>query len=248
MRPCITRVAIVTIFAIFAAAALAAPAQASPAPSPAAPPAAPPAADRPHPVLLAARASAAPQVIVRRGDSLSLIAKRACPKRPRFWMAVWWANRKRVDNPNEIYPGQRLVVPSCSPVRRAHAAAALAAIPAPPPPPPAAAAPASPPAGAAAPAPAPRRHHHSRAPPAQAASYSGSGMEACIISRESGGNPRAVNPTSGAGGLYQFLPSTWAALGHSGQPQNASVAEQRQAFEQEVAASGYSAWTPYDGC
>jgi hypothetical protein len=32
----------------------------------------------------------------------------------------------------------------------------------------------------------------------------------CIINRESGGNPNAVNRRSGARGLGQFLPSTWA--------------------------------------
>lgn len=88
--------------------------------------------------------------------------------------------------------------------------------------------------------------HVSSAP----ATYTPSGgMESCIVAAESGGNARAVNPSSGAGGLYQFLPSTWAALGHSGLPENASVAEQTQAFHQEVAQDGgYSAWTPYDSC
>ncbi len=81
------------------------------------------------------------------------------------------------------------------------------------------------------------------------ATYSGgSGYQARVIAAESGGNASAVNPSSGAGGLYQFLPSTWAALGHSGLPQNASVAEQNQAFQQEYAQSGGSAWSPYDGC
>jgi len=75
-----------------------------------------------------------------------------------------------------------------------------------------------------------------------------SAFQACVIQRESGGNPSAVNPSSGAGGLYQFLPSTWQALGHSGLPENASVAEQNQAFQQEYAQSGTSAWSPYDGC
>lgn len=32
---------------------------------------------------------------------------------------------------------------------------------------------------------------------------------ACIIRRESGGNPNAVNRSSGASGLGQFLASTW---------------------------------------
>jgi soluble lytic murein transglycosylase-like protein len=69
-----------------------------------------------------------------------------------------------------------------------------------------------------------------------------------VISAESGGNPNAVNPSSGAGGLYQFLPSTWHALGHSGNPQDASVAEQNAAFQQQYAQSGGSAWSAYDGC
>ena len=96
------------------------------------------------------------------------------------------------------------------------------------------------------------RHPAAAPAPAQpAASYSGypaSGFQACVISRESGGNPRAVNASSGAGGLYQFLPSTWAALGHSGLPENASVAEQNQAFAQQYAQSGTAAWSAYDGC
>lgn len=37
-----------------------------------------------------------------------------------------------------------------------------------------------------------------------------------MIARESGGNAQAVNPASGAGGLYQFLPGTWQSLGYSG--------------------------------
>ena len=79
--------------------------------------------------------------------------------------------------------------------------------------------------------------------------YIGSGsFQQCVIMRESGGNPSAVNPYSGAGGLYQFLPSTWAALGFPGLPQDASVAMQNAAFEKEYAQSGTSAWAPYDGC
>jgi hypothetical protein len=80
-------------------------------------------------------------------------------------------------------------------------------------------------------------------------SYRGSGgCQSHIIADESGGNARAVNPSSGAGGLYQFLPSTWQGLGHSGLAQNASVAEQNQAYHQQVAQSGYSAWAASGGC
>lgn len=79
--------------------------------------------------------------------------------------------------------------------------------------------------------------------------YSGNGgCQSHIIRDESGGNARAVNPASGAGGLYQFLPSTWHALGHSGLPQYASVAEQNQAYHQQVSQSGYSAWSASGGC
>ena len=76
----------------------------------------------------------------------------------------------------------------------------------------------------------------------------GGGCQSVIIRDESGGNARAVNPSSGAGGLYQFLPSTWHALGHSGLPQDASVAEQNQAYYQQVAQSGYTAWDASGGC
>ena len=42
---------------------------------------------------------------------------------------------------------------------------------------------------------------------------------------ESGGNPRAVNP-AGYYGLYQFSPQSWASVGGSGLPSQASAAEQ----------------------
>ena len=35
-----------------------------------------------------------------------------------------------------------------------------------------------------------------------------------------------MNPTSGAGGYYQIMPSTWAAYGGTGAPQNAPMSEQ----------------------
>jgi hypothetical protein len=77
-------------------------------------------------------------------------------------------------------------------------------------------------------------------------------FEACVISRESGGNPRAVNPSSGAGGLFQFLPSTWAGLGYAsaypGGAQTAPVSVQEAAFAKLYAEAGTSPWAPYDGC
>lgn len=46
-------------------------------------------------------------------------------------------------------------------------------------------------------------------------------IPAYICQRESGGSYTAVNPSSGAGGKYQFMPSTWRALGGTGLPQHA---------------------------
>lgn len=77
-------------------------------------------------------------------------------------------------------------------------------------------------------------------------------FQACVISRESSGVPTAVNSESGAGGLYQFLPSTWAGLpasaGYPGGAQTAPVSVQNEAFAEAYAESGTSPWAPYDGC
>jgi septal ring factor EnvC (AmiA/AmiB activator) len=63
-----------------------------------------------------------------------------------------------------------------------------------------------------------------------------------IVMCESGGNFNAVNPSSGAGGAYQILPSTWELYGGRGAPQNASPGEQSDIAAQIWADSGSSAW------
>lgn len=63
-----------------------------------------------------------------------------------------------------------------------------------------------------------------------------------IVMCESGGNFNAVNPSSGAGGAYQILPSTWRLYGGSGSPQDASPSEQSSIASQIWADSGPSAW------
>ncbi len=72
-----------------------------------------------------------------------------------------------------------------------------------------------------------------------------------IMQCESGGNPNAVNPYSGASGLYQFLPTTWAVASVK-----AGVGD-RSVFDGEaniIAAAwlagyyesrGYSPWQPW---
>jgi peptidoglycan hydrolase CwlO-like protein len=63
-----------------------------------------------------------------------------------------------------------------------------------------------------------------------------------IVMCESGGNYSAVNPSSGAGGAYQILPSTWELYGGKGEPQNAPKAEQDRIAAEIWADSGSSAW------
>lgn len=67
-------------------------------------------------------------------------------------------------------------------------------------------------------------------------------IPAGIVMCESGGSYSAVNPSSGAGGAYQILPSTWALYGGQGLPQNASPSEQDRIAAQIWADSGGSAW------
>lgn len=67
-------------------------------------------------------------------------------------------------------------------------------------------------------------------------------IPAYIVMCESGGNYGAVNPSSGAGGAYQILPSTWELYGGQGEPQNAPKAEQDRIAGEIWADSGSSAW------
>ena len=63
-----------------------------------------------------------------------------------------------------------------------------------------------------------------------------------IVMCESGGDYGAVNPSSGAGGAYQILPSTWDLYGGQGEPQNAPKAEQDRIAGEIWADSGTGAW------
>ncbi len=67
-------------------------------------------------------------------------------------------------------------------------------------------------------------------------------VPAYIVMCESGGDYSAVNPSSGAGGAYQILPSTWELYGGQGAPQDAPKAEQDRIAAAIWADSGPSAW------
>ena len=208
----------------------------------------------------AAAAPAPAHYTVRPGDSLSDIARREYGSAA-DWPALWWINRHAVTDPDVLAAGQRLRLSAWHPRQAWLDQAARAAIPAPARP---ASAPAAAVAGSAGPAPAPPAGTSpadtsparispagtspagiSRAGTSSAAPGS---FQACVIARESGGNAHAVNPASGAGGLYGFLPGTWQSLGYSGLPQDAPVSVQNAAFQQAYAQSGTSPWAPSDGC
>ncbi|HZE07052.1 MAG TPA: transglycosylase family protein [Solirubrobacteraceae bacterium] len=83
----------------------------------------------------------------------------------------------------------------------------------------------------------------SASPGTTAASGSGGySIPSGIVQCESGGNYGAVNPSTGAGGAYQILPSTWQAYGGQGLPQDASPAEQNRIAAEIYASQGPSAW------
>ena len=67
-------------------------------------------------------------------------------------------------------------------------------------------------------------------------------IPAAIVMCESGGNYQALNPSSGAGGAYQIIPSTWAAYGGEGLAHRASKAEQDRIAALIWADAGPGAW------
>lgn len=192
----------------------------------------------PHPAAVLLGNNSQKSIIVHRGQTLSSIAARVLGS-PKRWPILWWDNKRKVPNPNMLRVGTRLYYGTWNHVKPWLQDRAMEAIPKPPPPPPTPIA-----------APSSSTPQPVASTPVSSTSYSGApgSFQACVIASESGGDPSIVNPTSGAGGLYQFLPSTWAALGFPGLPQDASVAMQNAAFAKAYAKSGTSPWRPYDGC
>ena len=170
---------------------------------------------------------------VKAGDSLSSIAAHVYHDRA-AWTALYWRNRKMIHWADDIYAGQVLQVPA-KPAHLPKAPAALA-------PQPVAAVVTGGPVQAAAQQPS------TATTAVYSGAYPGGAFGACVVARESGGNPQIMNAT-GHYGLYQFSEATWVAYG--GNPADfghASVAEQNQVFANALAAGGESNWAPYDGC
>jgi LysM repeat protein len=185
---------------------------------------------------------------VRAGDSLSTIAKRIY-KNPAAWPVLYWANHHKLKWADVINVGQVLKVPA-DPDRIPVAPRQLTPVRYVP--------------KHAAPKPATTTSEDStEQAPAQttqttqtttttaagwSGTYPGGAFGACVVARESGGNPDIWN-ASGHWGLYQFSESTWVAYGGAaGDFGSASVAEQNQVFANALAQGGQSNWAPYDGC
>jgi len=77
-------------------------------------------------------------------------------------------------------------------------------------------------------------------PPA-ASSYNPSGVWSCIAEHESSGNP-ATDTGNGYYGMYQFSMSTWQAAGGTGNPADASAAEQTSVAQRVQQQQGWGAW------
>lgn len=72
-----------------------------------------------------------------------------------------------------------------------------------------------------------------------------------VIACESGGNPRAENPTSTASGLFQFIDGTWRGYGggqFAPRASGASADEQHVVAERAYAAEGLRPWNASKGC
>lgn len=72
-----------------------------------------------------------------------------------------------------------------------------------------------------------------------------------IIQCESGGNPRAKNPSSTASGLFQFINGTWRAYGggeFAPTAKQATVEQQHIVANRAFAAEGYRPWNASKSC
>jgi hypothetical protein len=96
------------------------------------------------------------------------------------------------------------------------------------------------------PAPAYRAPARPAAPQAPTGAAPG-GFLSCVRQRESRGSYTVVNSSSGAGGAYQFLPSTWQASGAAARTgaaraEQASPAQQDAEAQRLYASQGRSPW------
>lgn len=83
------------------------------------------------------------------------------------------------------------------------------------------------------------------------AHYTPTGQAACIVTRESHGDPNASNGTHF--GIAQWSLQTWRAHGGpqmtgASDPRGASYQQQLMVLSHALATVGSGDWSPYDGC
>lgn len=157
------------------------------------------------------------QVEVASGDSLSLIAER---EQLESWRPLWNANTE-LENPDLIYPGQKLKVPT-SPIPDRPLPEGVVVQP------------------VAQIQPVQPRTTVRKSPAANYAPGAG-GILARIRQKESGGN-YAINTGNGYYGAYQFDLQTWRGVGGTGLPSEASPAEQDMRAQMLYDRRGCSPW------
>ena len=210
------------------------------------PPSAPPPVDDTVPKAHVAQTTAQPVSYTdRKGDTLSVIARRVYGHANR-WPALWWVNRHKVKNPAALAAGTRLRLSAWHPDKVWLTRKAVGAIPKPPP-----RRVSHPGTGGGAVAAAAQPAPAQPAAPSGGGVYSYSQLEALWVSAggppgaaaematiaecESGGNPRAYNP-SGASGLWQILGNPFP-----GDPFDPAT-NARMAVAKYNAAGGTSPW------
>ena len=189
----------------------------------------------------AAPAEALPTHEVLLGESLSLIAQCEMGDAGR-WVELLALNEGQITDPDIIEPGWTLLLPAgangecpTEPVIAAASSTPSAEVPAQ-----AAPAEAAPQvATTAAPEPA---HRHTPAPQVQASQTSSDAGLAGIRACESGGDYGAVSSSGKYRGAYQFDQQTWESVGGSGDPADASAAEQDRRAAALQQQRGSSPW------
>lgn len=159
-------------------------------------------------------------ITVQAGDTLSKIAK----KNGTTYKRLFFANKK-IQNPDLIYPGQKLRIPKKNEKLKSRPLGYVASAP-------------------IAYQPVDQTNYTVPAsqPVQQTASSSASGdvwdqLAAC----ESGGNWQ-INTGNGYYGGLQFTASSWAAVGGQGLPHQASKSEQIKRAQMLQASQGWGAW------
>jgi LysM repeat protein len=150
---------------------------------------------------------------VKRGDTLSGIAKAAKLK---SWRPIYDLNSK-IRNPNLIQPGWKLAIPAKGEVIRHRPL----------------------PAAASAPRSIPAVQRSS-APP-RTTTVAGNTVWDRLAQCESGGN-WSINTGNGYSGGLQFSTGTWRAHGGTGSAHNASRSQQIAVAQRVLASQGWAAW------